>query len=422
MSYQETRVGFPDLKKPVTTVRPLSISFGKEGVKQLEGIPLIILVNACLYVVREDYEGLRAGDILSRNLFLTREKNLNVHDLESQLFVRYRSIYDARRAIKRIDPRYAAVEIPELVQWGLDADKLLRDSWTLHRASAQEEAVFVWRADRRVQRHRYDRAQHKVDARDRFAKIATIQDRTGRRNPSSIPLQCLAADRELITRIQEVRGIGRRMDWRGIVLEHLIDQLLSECRLIARGAQDALTSEDIFGEKRTPKTLRKRAQRMRQYVIFLSGLRIRTFDRSFRHIVRELDEASEFLIAMADERATTHLSRVRELLVNTYHSTQLAQEHWRMQEVLLVVAALYHDRGSLSFAQRTLFLQELEDILRTLKTPDSVTGTLIGSTFVREVLPDVRRYLDLAQHELRRVEGVDMAALYEHLKAAVQAL
>lgn len=416
--YVEAEVVWPDLKNPVTTRRPLSITDGHGGVTAIGTIDLIVLVNMCLYVVAKDAHGLKAGDLLSRNFELTRRRMRDQQNLAEQMFLRYTSIYDARRGIGRIEGRYRRLEIPELRRWSVDADWLIRASWTLTRTQPERDANFIWVADRRIHGHRKDRADFKVAALQLFDKVSTLRDRLGRRNTPSLPLQLSAADRLLEARTQEVRGIGRRMDWRAVVLEHYIDQLERECRAIRRAAQDALTSKSLFGDERTTKTLRTRANRMGEYAGMLREIKVRTFTRAFAHIARELDEICDLLHDAAERRSPDRLDRVRELLRRIFDAMVLAEVHWRIQEMLLVVADHHHRRAPLTPDQIRLYVQETEDLVRLLTDPDPVTGERVGTTFTTDVVPVTHGQLVLAKLDLLNSAGVEMSSLYGHLKAA----
>lgn len=418
--YLEAEVIWPDLMSPIMTTRALTVSDGHGRVKQIETLDLVILVNMCLYIVERDGFGLRAGDILSRNFDMTRQYGQDSSDLGSQVFLRYGSIYDARRGIGRIEGRYKRLEIPELQRWGMEVDWLIRVSWTLQRDKPDLDAQFIWVADQRIRKHKTDRADKKVAARELLARVSTLHDRTGRRNTSSLPLQLSTADQRLEARVQEVRGIGRRMDWRAVVLEHYLDQLERKCRALRRAAQDALVAKDLFGEERTPKALRRRANRMLEHSEILGDVQVRTFRRAFTHIARELEEISELLHDAADRRSADRLERVRELLKNVFESMVLAEQHWRMQEILLVAADHHHRKLSLSSEQISLFLDEVTGIIQVLTDVDPVTGQFIGSAFLTDVVPVVRGKLCLAKVELQNVLGVNVEELYRLLKQAAE--
>ncbi|MBI5369759.1 hypothetical protein HZA85_01005 [Candidatus Uhrbacteria bacterium] len=420
MSFFETAVFWPDLKISATTTRALTVM--RSGTTtQLDPVSLIVLVNDCLYIVACDGQGLRAGQILSRNLDLTRRNGGHPSDLSSQVFVVYDGIYEARRGLGRIDDRYRGVEVPELARSQMDADWLMRASWTLARAEPDAEDRFVWRAQSRAERHRSDRASLKVRAFTRFVKIATLKDATGRRNTGAIPLQCTASERDLQARVQEVRGIGRRMEWRAVVLEHYIDQLRRECWAIRRAAQDALESSEIFGDKRTPRALRIRANRMAQYGEFLKDMRVRRFSRVFTHVSQELAQIAGLMHDAADARSKEPLNDVRALLSKIYRSMMLVDEAWRLEEILVVVAE-HHAHGTiLSPNERRLILDELRAIHSTLTSKDPLTGEPIDKDFATDILPTVIGNVLLARIDLEDQQADPSALirhLYDHLKVA----
>lgn len=422
MGYQEASVVFPDLATMITTTRPLlCIVNDQSTVVRYEALDLSVLVNGCLYLVRNDSDYLRAGDILSRNWQLSLNKGLDPCQLIQQIFVRYQSVYNARRGIGRIHGRYKSTEVPNLEQWRMDTDWLLCTSWRLERGS-KKEAEFKWRAEQRVGKQAYDRDSHKVLARGLTAKAATLIDALGRRNTPSIPLQMDKADRVLQARIQGVRGIGRRMDWRAVVLEHVIDKLQNECRLIRRIAQEALIAEDIFGKKRTPNALRQRANRMRDHAAFLQEIPVRTFSRVFNHVARELLEAADLLTESASERSIQPLERVGRLLGTIYQSMVLSELHSRLQEILLVVAHVAKNKHELSKAQIDLFLEELQAVSDALIIKNPVTGIQMGDGFERNVIPTVIAEIQLAIESLKSAQAIRLVELYEHLKAACEPL
>ncbi len=419
MTYFEAGVVWPDIKSPILAERPLRIVNGRvDGQTVIPSIKLVVLVNSCLYAVHEDGHGLRAGDILSRNLDLTRRKGGDTTESSERVFVRYKSIYDARRGIGRVYGHYHEIEIPELARWKMDADWLLRTSWMLHRATKEQEEQFVWKAERQIRKHEKDKSEVKLDALLRLFKIQSMIDSLGRRNTAMIPLLCCAIDRSLEARTQQVRGIGRRMDWRAVVLEYVIDQMQTECRAIRRAAQDALQAKDIFGEARTPKTLRGRANRMNEYAQFLKTVQVRTFTRVFAHVISELEEVAELFHDAASKRDRGPLERARQLLGKIYRSMVLLEQHWRLEEVLIVVSSHTHNVEVLSADQIRLFTEELDEVHRTLTNPDPVTGVHIDTDFETDVLPSVIGSVLSCLTNLRGEEGVYLPALYDGLKSA----
>ncbi|MBI2475463.1 hypothetical protein HYV69_03510 [Candidatus Uhrbacteria bacterium] len=353
---------------------------------------------------------------------MTRRKGGDTTEPSEQVFVRYKSIFDARRGIGRVYGRYNEIEIPELRRWKIDTDWLLRTSWTLHRATKEQEEQFVWQAERRIREHERDKSEIKIDALKRFVKISTLTDSLGRRNTTMIPLVCCAVDRSLEARTQQVRGIGRRMDWRAVVLEYVIDQLQTECRSIRRATQEALQASDIFGQNRTPKSLRIRANRISDYIRFLKTVQVRTFTRVFNHVVSELEEAAELLHDTADKRNTQHLERVRLLFGKIYRSMILLEQHWRLEEVLIVVSSHVHNVEVLSADQIRLFTEELDEVHRTLTNQDPVTGVHIDTDFETDVLPTVVGSVLSCLTNLRGEGGVFLPSLYNDLKTACKPL
>lgn len=255
----------PELKKPVHITQTVVVcESGQEHRAVL--LKLTVLIPKCLFLVYEDTDGLRAGQVLSRNLDLTRESGLDPSISEQQIFVVYHSLFDAARAFGRIFPRYREREIPELASWESDADWMMRQSWTIDQAGPNEQAKFVARAEERVSRHAHDRNPDKVAARERTTQAKKLEDKTGRRNTGRIPLICGAVERGLQRRTQAVRGIGRRMDFRAVVIEHYLDQLRAECFGIRRAAQSALLTKKVFEPgSRTAPEMRKLAARMVAY-------------------------------------------------------------------------------------------------------------------------------------------------------------
>jgi len=423
MTYFETGVAWPDVKCPVTAERPLRVANGRsDGHTVISSLKVVVLVNGCLYAVLEDCHGLRAGDILSRNFDLTRRKGGDTTEPSEQVFVRYKSIFDARRGIGRVYGRYREIEIPELARWKMDTDWLLRTSWTLHRATKEQEEQFVWQAERQIKKHEKDTSEVKLDALRRLFKIQTMTDSLGRRNTTMIPMLCCAIDRSLEARTQQVRGIGRRMDWRAIVLEHVIDQMQAECRAIRRSAQDVLQANDIFGEARTPRTLRSRANRMSDYAQFLKTVQVRTFTRVFAHVVSELEEVAELFHDAASKRDSGPLERASLLLGKIYRSMILLEQHWRLEEVLIVVSSHIHNVEVLSVDQISLFTEELDEVHRILTNQDSVTGVHIDTDFETDILPVVVGSVLSCLTNLRGEGGVFLPSLYDDLKTACKPL
>ncbi len=413
---------FPDLKNPTYATQTLVVCQAKQEHRTIT-LSVIVLVPSCLFLVEKDVEGLRAGQILSRNLELTRESGLDPDVVEQQIFVVFNSLFDASRAFGRIDPRYRTREIPELRSWETDADWMMRQSWTIDQVGPDEEAKFVARADERAARHLKDRNKGKVLARDRTAQAGSIEDKTGRRNSGRIPLLCGSVERGLQKRTQAVRGIGRRMDWRAVVVQHYLDQLRSECFAIRRAAQSALLTKKIFepGSRSAPE-MRKLAERMTSYAQTLKTLCARPFTRRFTHVARELEEASKLLVESASMRNGASADLAKTQLEITYRSMCLFEEHWRIEEMLATASHCLHDKQSLTQHQVTVMHSEQEQILDRLTHPEPVTGSLIHEGFKRpDTVEDAVLHLRSCIEDLKTVP-LDLKQFVAHLKAVCKPL
>lgn len=415
---------WPDLQKPQIVERTIRVS----GLKGEDGpvpraLKLSVLVDKALYLVWEDEQGLRAGQVVSRNLELTRTLELDPDDPEQQVFVVYDSIFDAWRAFSRINPKYKTVEIPELRQWITDADWLMRQSWTLDQATEQDQADFVLRVTTRVARHKKDTNEKKVAARERTHKVASPKDSKGRVNYGRIPLLCTGVSGGLAKRTQAVRGIGRRMDWRAVVIEHFLDQLREQCLLLRRHAHESLVSRTFFGQgSRDPARMRILAQRMEDYVNTLALFRARPFTRRFNHSIRELREAARLLRQSADERNGEQADRAREELAKIYRSMCVFECHWRLESALMTVCEAYHRRRPLSQDQVDGLKLELEEVLKDFEQPDTLTKQPLEAGFARPDTVEKARTSTRFALMLLRGSVVSIKLLREVLKTGVEGL
>ncbi|MDO8625073.1 MAG: hypothetical protein Q7R47_03245, partial [Candidatus Diapherotrites archaeon] len=294
----EPDVRWPNAQMPVIIRRDLLLMLGKtkQGghLVRVSGIQLEVLVNDCLYIVAEEVNGIRRGSILSRNLKETKKRGGSIEDPASHCFIRYDGINLARRGIGRIDGNYKKVETPNLSEWRKQLDLMMRLAWTLHRADGKENE-FEWIAEKAVRKNTRVVDQKKVEAHAKTRKAASKKDRIDRRNTGMIPLLCGAADDRLFARIQNIRGIGRRMDWRGVVLEHFIDQMRSKCAEIQRDVEQKLCADTLFGPSRTTRRVKNSARDMRTYAKHLRTFNARPFTRALAHVADDLDSAAAIM-------------------------------------------------------------------------------------------------------------------------------
>jgi hypothetical protein len=428
MSTPEPRVIWPNLLRPAIVQRDLVFVQGKNTEngtepekKFLVNVPLEVLVNGCLYLVIRDGHGLRSGQVLSRNIKLTEASGGSRSDPSSHHFVRYDGVNDARRSLGRLHGSYTKAEIPALRGWRNKLDWMMQTSWTLHRASEDETASFVWVAEELADVHGGVRDDDKLSAIVRTMKAGSKTDGTGRVNTGMIPLLCSAADRSLSRRTQAVRGIGRRMDWRAVVLEAYIDQLRGECRRIRNAARQRLSSENVFGEKRTQESVRTAARRMREFSGALGQVHARPFSRAFTHVSADLVFAASQMDYAAETIDAVRMEAVAAVLRKIYRSMLMLDYHARLEEVLVVIAD-YHHRGSeIGGAEYAVSVQEMAEVHSLLTGNDSYTGEPLEEGFRNSVLTRVASSVHLARHVL--MHGDDegsskTSAAYRHLKEA----
>ena len=417
--YQEPDVEWPKIDKPIYTVRDLTLVSRKDHKKSepevVQGVRLEVLVNMCLYVVTEDHHGLRRGQILSRNLDLTRKLGGSVEEIASQCFVRYDGVNDARRGIGRIDGNYKRVEAPDVSEWRKKLDWMMRQAWTLHREDA-DQAGYAWVAEEVVRKHRGVKNAKKVEALEKTAQAASRQDRLGRLNPGRIPLLVGAAEDRLFDRMQHMRGIGRRMDWRAVVLEHYIDQLRSKCLEVQRDAEQKLKAETIFGKKRTTGSVRRAAEEMRAYAQHLRGFHARPFIRALTHVAHDLDEAARVIEHAAESRDAGKIKEVGVVLRRIYRSMRLLEVHWLLEEVLVLVAEAVHRKRVIENPSCAKCARELKHVFNTLSRPDAFTREPLEEGFARQMILRVRTFVNIAQLALEAQARADTER--EHTRTA----
>jgi len=420
----EPSVEWPDPERPVVISRALTLIKDKEEPSVFMNVKLEVLVNGVLYLVLEDRDGLRRGNVLSKNRQLTKKHGGSEERPLSHCFICYDNVNDARRGIGRLDGTYRLLEIPNLREWQDRLDWIMQRSWTLHRVGDEEQQRYAWFAAQTVEEHRSVRDERKVHALQKTRATVSILDRLNRRNPGRIPLMVSSADLSLVRRTQAVRGIGRRMEWRGVVLEAYIDRLRAKCREIQRAVQQKLSSDSVFSEKRTPRTVRLCSERMSAYSEHLRTLGARPFSRAFEHAAADLGQAARYLHEAAEERSGDKIEQAKGLLHRVYRSMRMLEFHWRLEEVLVVVAAAHHRGKELSGSELVLATEELASIHSRLNAHEELTGEPFEHGFERHILPRVLPLVHQARGALMNVRhgksnGTSYTSVaYGHLKAA----
>ncbi len=426
MGYPEPRVVWPSLDRPIHIERDLVFVQGRangtEGEKKfLTAVALEVLVNGSLYVVIREGHGLRKGQVLSRNMKLTEVGDGDRHDPSSHHFIRYDDVYNARRALGRLHGNYKRAEVPSLRGWSSQLNWMMEMSWTLHKAGEGDKNQFVWVAEQLIDQHGRVRDSNKVSAIGRTRKAGTKTDATGRVNTGMIPLLCSAANRSLTRRIQAVRGIGRRMDWRAVVLEAYIDQLREQSQVIGRAAKQRLASAHVFGDKRTKGSVERHANRMRSYAERLGQIHARPFSRAFMHVGAELLLGASSMSYAAETLDSDRMEESAAILRRIYRSMKMLEYHSRLEEILVLVAEAHHRGVEVEGRTLTLCIEELSRVHSLLTQNDSFTGESLEEGFRNSVLARVVSSMQLAR--LALLHGVadgesKTSVAYKNLKEA----
>lgn len=425
---QEPDVKWPLIEKPVIVTRDLTLLTRavKKGLGEaikIVGIKLEVLVNGCLYIVCEDHAKiLRRGNVLSRNLKETKKRGGSIEDVGSQCFIRYDGIYEARRGIGRIDGNYKKVETPNLSEWRKELDRMMRMSWTLHRVDGKGNE-FQWIAEKTVHKNARVVDEKKVEAHKKTAKAASKKDKLDRRNTGMIPLLCGAADDRLFARIQDVRGIGRRMDWRGVVLENYIDQMRSKCLEIRRDAEQKCNSETLFGKNRTTQRVRHAAADMREYANHLRAFNVRPFTRALGHTAIDLDSAASLMEEAAAQADPAKMLDVSLVLRRIFSAMRILELHTHLEEVLVIIAKAYHRKSTVQGDSLARCIEELKTVQDAFIKNDPFTKRPLEHGFARKVLAMPKQNINIACFALARQvhdpkNRLHTDTAYEYLKAA----
>ncbi len=431
----EPDVQFPDLEKPVIVTRPLCVVRTEDGKKKatynfLKEVRVEVLVNERLYVVCEDTGSLRRGNVLSRRMDLTVKEfgTIGAGIAASHCFMVFDGVNHARRGLGRIDERYKKVESPELSEWQKQLNWMMRKAWTLHRDT--ETGVNEYRVvgGALQLRHGSVRNAKKVDALKKTAKATSLKDSLGRRNSGMAPLLTMNAEDKLAARAEDIRGIGRHMTWRESVLENYIDQLRVKCLEIQGAVEHRLVSDTVFGSKGTPVNLRLSADRMVAYADLLLTLNARPFTRALAHASEDLQTAAMHMKLAANIPKTERLYDVnveyaKEFLRRVYRSMRLLEYHWRLEEVLVIVAEAFHRKATVGSDQLDKCIEEVGEVHRLLKLDDEFTKEPLDKGFKWKNLPQVQTYLEIAflaieQQDADPKNFIHATTAYEYLKAA----
>lgn len=324
------------------------------------------------------------------------------------------------------DRRYRSREIPANKKLAGTLDELVRTSWELHKVDEDGRIAFVLVAVRAATNYGKPIDETKRRAQARTLQAGSIIDTTGRFNPGRIPLICFAGEHEIATRIQAVRGIGRRMSFREAVLEHYIDRLCEIVREVSRSQQYRLREAWLAPTKeRTPRKVREEADQLEFAAKRLRSVATRPFIRSFTRSAHDLDEAAKLLREAANGHNGDTILKAKELIGQVYRATVQQECHWRLEEVILQLGILEDRAEELEDSRQLLWRDELRAVHRILVGVEPITGKRLEHGFKGPVLQRVIPHVHLAGAHLMRIlaqGGPDLVAMKDHLDKAVEPL
>lgn len=411
--YREQDVFEPDPSKPLFTTRPLVV-YGEPVELTLE----IVRSYRC-YIVTEDVdlpEGkrLRRGQVLVRNLELTRRKGGTNADHTSHCFQVYDGIYSAMRGRRHIFNNYDWVEIKRLDAWHTTLKWLLHTSWALPEREPELDAEYERRALEQAQAELFVRDDDKVIAQQRTAASAEIDERAGgkrkkpQRNTARLAPLIWSA-RDLVEhRVYRIGRIKRRLDSVMYALVFYIDRLfifLDRCDdVIAELSLPPTTDADRPRAERAER-YRKAADRLRNGERRLKEFAVRPVSRSLERSAGDYRRAADAFeaaalalqagnrqteIAKRDE-AVSYLERTRRSLVLlTEFHRPLENAHYTVSRLVRLKIGLHpEDRASLVSLLKHLRYRLIEEKFdRDFERP--FTKRVIGqvSVAVTELLSD----------------------------------
>ena len=416
---------WPDTLAPVFVTRDLTVLRENHKPLPLRAVRLIELLPGCLYEiplcdsnVHDGVRELRHGRILSLNLKVTRSLKGDDAGELAQCFVSYDGVYKARRGLGRIGRRGSSLEIPDLKKWSCALDEMMHASWELKREETGDRAKFKMVVAGIVNGHIEVRDQDKRGALELTRQASTRWNSEG---DGSIPLLCLEGQGHLASRIQAVRGIGRRMSLREAVLEAYIDRLREIVMNVASAQEVRLADTWLAsGTDRTPRKVREEASRLAAEALRLRQISARPFSGSFAHIAQDLETSAGLLREAADGRNGDTILRAKEGFSRAYRATKLRDAHWELEELLLQASILVDRRDMLHPVRREIWHHDLRAIHGRLTHDEPITGKPLDYGFKRPILKSVVPHVHLADVYLMGRIGTDLENVIYELKTACE--
>jgi hypothetical protein len=380
-------------------------------------LQVLVMIKNSLYLITDSIgSDLKVGQVLIRNLELTRRLKS-----ENELFVVYDNLFDAWRAMSRLNPRYKAEEIPAIDALRLEGDELMKISWTLKAKVLDGQLAYTARAWRAIGPHQGVRNEHKVRAVGKVVEATEVKDRRHHFNPGRLPLMYLTVDLALWARIQEASRIGGRMDHRAMVLQLYIDAYTTAVSMTINDLQQLLRPAGVFGDGRTPRKVREAVARIRMSVKPLDNLTARPFVHVFEHVGTDLVLAADLMEEAADNRDPVRMDAAKAFVHRAYRSLVLLQHGRLIHEVLATVAMHVHSKEVLRPEVLSELMVAIADLQGKLSNKEPFTQEPFESGFLNPVLVRILGSLESALRGLENKEDAmkGMKQAHQHLKAAV---
>lgn len=398
---------------------------------------LRVLIPKSMYVlmqIPDGMQGFKPGQVLVRNLELTRRAHGAKASYDQQIFVRYDNLFDAYRAMMRLRPHYDGVEVPEMQNWLQDSDKMMHLAWELTAVDIGSHVEYQAIGYAKARKHARVRNDDKKHAVKKTVKATSVQDVRGRFNAGRLPLVLLSVDTALWKRIRAARGIGHRMDFRAVVLELVIMKLLYEAKTAQEGLKHLLRRGGIFDSPRKPSEILRVCETMRMTADALSRLAFRPFKHVFDHCVKDMYSAIAFMEASLGgtpecpqgthaTRDPMQLAYAKVSLNRAYRSLEMIKFAWLIQELLVTVSGIYHRKEILSLECAKQLGDSVLEIQGLMRTADTFTSESWEKDFRNPVLDRVDESLACAEDKMSfGGSRADLALARKHLKAALAPL
>lgn len=354
---------------------------------------------------------LRRGEILSRNLELTRRNKFDPDNYEQQNFVRFFNIYEAIRGISLVQGRTEAVEIKEVETWNDGLMTLILMVGDMFQDGADEfvEDFFHGLALDLVAEREWLRDLDKIKAREKTLGL-TLTDTKGRFNPGRLPLRALAAQGDLTKRKCRTRQVGLKMNVRAVVLADYLDEVLRVRESIELAVARTLKDERIFGARPKIFFVREKVRKMIEFAERLDNIHVRPFLWSFQHAVKDLTKAAKYLLVGDYQLAEVFLERISA-------SMQLLSIRRRMKQVLTVVSRAKHLKHAISDSGWQAAYESVAQVRNQVVALDSDSR----SRFT--VLPFVNAHVHGALGCIAKSNSDDkVEKVYQELKKACKAI